>query len=458
MTSLTLSTSAVLALAVAATAQITPLSSFGTNGWLAPGSSAFLNSAASTERGMAYNPATGNLVLVSRAGGNNVRIIDGATGTDLGGLDTTGVSGGTFAVNMAGCGDDGAIYVGNLAIGANFKVYKWNDETLAVAPSTAFDGATGASRAGDSFAVFGGATARFAAAGSSNALNSNFYIGRLDGTNGGTFYSAITGTGTASNDYRLSLTFVDATNIIGNQGGLARYTNYTGATATVVDSIPLGGAAQRALDYTTINGTPVLAVIDSNSSNVSVFDITAPATPILIGVGNATTGTLASNGNGSGSVQWGAVNGNTATLYAMNTNQGIQAFEVTIGQASSSNFGTGCGAPAFQLDASAAPVLGTSFDLVTSNGAPAAGLHFYVLGFVNFPAGLPLPFGGSGCSQYIDPLVTVAIPAAAGSATLSQNYPASSIFVGVPVYAQALAFDAGALFSTNGTELILGNY
>jgi hypothetical protein len=31
------------------------------------------------DRGLAYNPVTGNLVLVSRTGGNNVRILNGAT-------------------------------------------------------------------------------------------------------------------------------------------------------------------------------------------------------------------------------------------------------------------------------------------------------------------------------------------------------------------------------------------
>ena len=77
---------------------IAPLATFGTNGWLAPGSSAFLTTT-NTERGMAFNPATGNLVLVSRNGGNNVRILSGATGADLGGLDVTGVTGGTFAIN-----------------------------------------------------------------------------------------------------------------------------------------------------------------------------------------------------------------------------------------------------------------------------------------------------------------------------------------------------------------------
>src|SRR5688572_27751835 len=114
-----LRTAALLSFAAIASAQgvLTPLPGFGTNGWLAPGSSAF-NTTGNTERGLAYNPVTGNLVLASRAGGNHVRVLSGATGADLGGFDTTGVTGGTFALNMIGVADDGAIYACNLSTSA----------------------------------------------------------------------------------------------------------------------------------------------------------------------------------------------------------------------------------------------------------------------------------------------------------------------------------------------------
>lgn len=76
-------------------------------------------------------------------------------------------------------------------------------------------------------------------------------------------------------------------------------------------------------------------MIDSNSSNVTIFDITNPATPVSLTSGNATTGTLTANANATGGLAWGNVIDNldstyTATLYAMNTNQGVQAFSVTM--------------------------------------------------------------------------------------------------------------------------------
>ena len=79
---------------ILAQATLTPLTSFGTNGWLAPGSIPQLGTA-NNERGFAYNPVTNNLVLVSRTGGTNVRVLDGISGADLGGLNVTGITGGS---------------------------------------------------------------------------------------------------------------------------------------------------------------------------------------------------------------------------------------------------------------------------------------------------------------------------------------------------------------------------
>src|SRR5438477_3622653 len=100
---------------IASASTLSPLSTFGGgDGWLAPGEGgyAFLGTA-NAERGLAFG--NGHLYLVSRSGGNNVRILNASTGADLGGLtvDAT-VTGGTFVVNGAAVGGDGAIYVDNL--------------------------------------------------------------------------------------------------------------------------------------------------------------------------------------------------------------------------------------------------------------------------------------------------------------------------------------------------------
>src|SRR5213595_557212 len=104
----------ILAFPVGAQVTMTALSSWGGgDGWLAPGEGgyAFLGTA-NNERGLAFG--NGHVYLVSRTGGNFVRILDPLTGADLGSLNTTGITGGTFAVNAAVTGSDGEIYVANL--------------------------------------------------------------------------------------------------------------------------------------------------------------------------------------------------------------------------------------------------------------------------------------------------------------------------------------------------------
>jgi hypothetical protein len=327
---------------------LSPLTTFGSNGWLAPDSNPYLTTG-NFERGMGWNPVTKNLVLPSRGNfANNVAIINGTTGIVTGTLNTTGVSGGTLALMGAGVSSDGAIYVPNLSSGTTpsnspFKIYKWTGENDTNAPTIAFSQVnpattTGGWRFGDAFDVYGsGTAATFASAGSTTgtssslANNGNFMIGALDGSNANTIYRAIPNTLTASNDYRLSVAFVDADTIIGNQGASAKITDFVAATtlsntgAIVTGSIALG-AADRPLDYTVINGQALMAVVNTNSALISIYDITNPAAATLLTTGSTVSGALTGNANGTGGVQWGEMLSPTSqVLYAMSSNQGIQA-------------------------------------------------------------------------------------------------------------------------------------
>src|ERR1051326_465567 len=107
----------VLVLANPASAQVTmsPLATWSPNGdgWLAPGEGGYtFLGTGNLERGLGFG--NGHVYLVSRNGGNNVRILDALTGADLGGLNMTGVSGGTFPVNNMGGGGGGATFVSDL--------------------------------------------------------------------------------------------------------------------------------------------------------------------------------------------------------------------------------------------------------------------------------------------------------------------------------------------------------
>lgn len=467
---------AVAALLVApsilAQATLTPLTTFGTNGWLAPGSIPQLGTA-NNERGFAYNPVTNNLVLVSRTGGTNVRVLDGISGADLGGLNVTGITGGTLPVNMAGVADDGSIYVANLAttVAGPFKVYKWDSEALGLTtggnlpPSVAFNASAGVTRAGDSFAVHGGSGGnpiQFAAAGSNNVSASNFAVGALDGTNAVTAYLSVPGTVTTSNDYRLGLTFVDNDTIIGRGDNPARITTFSGGTATVDASFATGSAARRAMDYAVIGGRPLLAMIDTNSSQVVVFDLTTPSAPVQLVTANATSGTLTANGNGTGAVQWGGISGTVATLYAMSSNQGIQAFTFSLAPlASAPTFGTGC--DGLLIGTNGAPSIGNAgFQLVVSSIPVISPVAFVAFGTTALPFGFDLtPFDMAGCFAYntLDIDLIPSGPVVGGTSLFPLAIPNSVGLLNASIAAQGVSLSLTTvlgLATSNGVNMVFG--
>lgn len=340
---------AVLISAHSFAATLSPFASFGGgDGWLAPGEGGYAYLGTSNnERGMAYG--NGHVYLVSRANptgqnGNNVRILDENTGGDLGGLNSTGISGGTFAVSTVGVGGDGVIYVANLTTNSTsspYKIYAWVNE--GAAPTTAYsgDGGLAGSRLGDDLAANGSGSATRLAAGynSSPAVAGNNGYAILDPTAGTATQVAFVGTPPNAGDFRLGITFTDSSHIIGTQGSsLYRYTSFTGNAGTLISSPaipdPAGATADRLLSHTVIGGIPILAVQSIGDSHVSIYDVTDPSVPVYLASGNNTV-TPAANGNGTGALAWGAttVNGDgtvSRVLYAMSTNQGIQAFVVTV--------------------------------------------------------------------------------------------------------------------------------
>ena len=140
-------------LATAANAQtLTPKTSFGVNGWRAPGvaltgdapgavsgSTYLALGTGNNERGLAYNPVTDNLILVTRNGAINAtaspfRILNGTTGVDSGGLqfDSNLFNTGTFQYNQVGISDSGEIYIANMSANIRtspFRVYKFANES-----------------------------------------------------------------------------------------------------------------------------------------------------------------------------------------------------------------------------------------------------------------------------------------------------------------------------------------
>lgn len=315
-----------------ATVTMEPLSSFrGSDGWFAPGEDGYtFLGTANNERGLAYG--NDHLYLASRSGGLNVRVLDPVTGLEVGSLNTTNIAGGTFALNMIGVGGDGLIYGGNLTTTASttaFQVYRWANE-LAL-PTRVFSNTFAVTRIGDTFDVSGSGTAtRIIASGGGTPATSSFAL--IDPSDGSG--SMVSLSGTSAGDFRLGMTFLDSDTVIGTQAGTNinpwRVVDLAGTTGTLAGSPLWTSLGERPMDYAVVGGVGLLATVDTISSEVRLYDMTDPVNPLLLTSGNNTSGALTANGNGVGAVAWGDIAGDTATLYAMSCNQGIQAFLVTV--------------------------------------------------------------------------------------------------------------------------------
>lgn len=319
---------------VSASAQITisALSTFGSNGWLAPGSSGLVTG--STDRGLAY--ANG---YVYYASGTAVYEIDSGTGALIGQLSNTGIGGGTLAVDALAAGGDGTLYAGNLTTSGTtaFRVYAYATPTsLATAPTLAYSGnpTGGSTRMGDSLAAIGSGTSTYLAAGSGGGAGGYTIINQGVAT-------AVGVSGTPAPGFNKAITFVNSGQIIGLASAGTYYnTTFSGSVGTLVGgggiSIPdpNGNTADRLLSYNVLGGQALLAVQSTGDSHVSLYDVSNPNNPVFIASLDNTV-SPGVNGNGTGQLAWGAVTVNgdgseSQILYAMSTGQGIQAFTVSV--------------------------------------------------------------------------------------------------------------------------------
>lgn len=321
-----LALSAVVGTASAQT--LTALNSFGVNGWVAPAANTILGTA-SLERGLAVNKTNGNVYVATRtagAPGSGVYVMNGTTGAVGSAFNMTGISGGTFAFSMIGVSDDGQIYLSNLTTNtttSNFKIYYWGSEAAALGgPSTtAISYAGQAFRLGDTLDVMGSGTNVNVAAGYSGANGYALFSG------GSTLTGAdVAVPGSTNGDFRLGLTFGAANNdVYGKQtGGTAAAAPLRNFNNGVLTTSTLVSGGEMAMDYVSIGGINYLATLDANSSIVRVYNAANLAGGPLASL-TTTTGTLTANGNAVGSIKFGNVTGSSVTIYAMSTNQGVQA-------------------------------------------------------------------------------------------------------------------------------------
>ena len=275
-------------------------------------------------RGLAYNPITDHVIIVSRTGGLTVNAVDAATGNQIGTLNTTGIAGGTFALSMIGVGDDGAIYGANLittSLTNNFKIYRWANE--GATPTVAFDGiASGANnqRYGDTLAVRGTGTGTQILASSRNGSNAVLFTT----TDGISFSPTSINTGTNLGGLGLAFGVGDTFWVKGasttalmqldlNTGALLNH--YSTAAFTNTFS-PIGlDPANNLLGAVSIS-TPDRFILYDISSSISSSN-----PPVLLDIEPFTSDNA--NANAVGSVDFG-----TGRVFALDTQNGIVAYEI----------------------------------------------------------------------------------------------------------------------------------
>lgn len=285
----------------------------------------------SLQRGASYNPVSGNFIVASRTGGNLLKVLDGTTGAEVGTLDVTGISGGTFPINMVAVADDGAIYAANLVTDSTaspLKVYRWANESAT--PELVYSGDPSAAdptatnrRFGDTFDVRGSGTS------TQIVLNSRAgtITAILSTTDGTTFTSERVATDAAAGDMGLGVAFGDGNTIWTKapSRNLREISLDLGAdTGTTLNNIAGLPASTSALAIDSANN--LLALLNYTTHAVLLYDITDPAAPVLLdteslpGNGN---GTFNGNGNGTGAIDFG-----DGVLYVLDSNNGVAAFTI----------------------------------------------------------------------------------------------------------------------------------
>lgn len=305
-----------------------------------------------TVRGMALNPATGNLLVASRTGGNLVHRINAATGDEITPevpAPAGGFSAGTLVLNKVAAVSGGMIFATNLDTSNTFRIYRALDETTAF--TLVYDQAVAipgdALREGDAMIarridantieilVNGGTSTLFIYTSTDNGATFTRTTQTLSGS-GITYGSAP--------HLRFDPVNPDTTLWYRNpsQHSLVSINRTTGVGTTTAD----GTAARTPFDIrvdsnNSLNRLYTLGIgasaAGSGDLSATVRSIAAPTTVIAnlrhVAQGPIGSGNTVANGNGAGDV---IVNG--TTTYILYTNNAITAFDNTPAPVSMSGF------------------------------------------------------------------------------------------------------------------------
>ncbi len=344
----------LLALVSTASAQLklVPVTTFGPNGdgSIRPGDRSYLTTGG-FERGMAFNPTTGHLLLVHRdttAHTFTVYILDANTGADLGTMSVQDVTAGNtdFKVNLIRVGADGSIYAGNLSSSTSppqFVLYRAASESDTLSLVYGDDPSSGTyttnsnnRRWGDTLAIRGTGT------GTQVVL----------GTQAGNEAAILTPTDPSLTTFVATTLFPDSStntgqlgygNAFGNGNTFWAKSASSGGNPLILFNFNLGtGAAARQYTYSTAQfpgrvgplevnvSSNLLAGIESitGKDRVRLYDISNPAVmPALLDVVSWPTN-AAENNLFAGSLAFGTNATGDQMLWALDTDNGLMAYSI----------------------------------------------------------------------------------------------------------------------------------
>jgi hypothetical protein len=290
----------------------------------------------STQRGLAFNPVSGNLLYVSRSGGNFVVVLDPATGAEKHRLTTTDgdginvVAGGTLPANMIGVAEDGAVYLSNLNLpvagsGAILRVYRWESDAPDAGPTVIEVAELPADvRFGDTFAVRGRGDSTELLYGSRSA-NSFAVVNVTGGTTATT--KVYTADGVANGAFGLGVAFGPGNSVFGTASGSPIvHVAFDPASGSATLARTYGaGLIPTSVAHLAFDATRNLLVGTAleTPDNVLLYSLADIETPVLLDqelfpVDNP-------NVNGTGALAFG---GNR--VFALDSNQGVFAYTLDL--------------------------------------------------------------------------------------------------------------------------------
>jgi hypothetical protein len=329
--------------------KLVPLSTFGPHGdgTLLPGDVDCLTGDGSRyQRGMAFNPVSGHLIIVNRfpLGSETLNVIDAVTGNSITTLDQSSRALGgsaSFVYNQVAVAEDGAIYVGNLSTSGTsvqFNLYRWADENnsqMLVYYGNPGNTTAGGSRWGDTLAVRG------------SGMNTEVLLATQNGTLAAllrpsvadlsVFTNAPLNATVPSGGLGYGLAFVPGNRFYGKAAAVSGSSLYlmsydaSAATATSLQTNTPDLFPSPAGALAVLTSSNWLACLEGQNSSdphrLRLYDISTPANPPAFLDRVAVPVFTNANAVYGGAVAFGF----GTNVYALDSDNGIAAFSITSG-------------------------------------------------------------------------------------------------------------------------------